>query len=72
MNPLLTGKDTAIVLKVAEATVKAWTRDGRLPCVRLGRSVRYRAEVISRVAELGLEAARENKEPVRAGDALVG
>ena len=38
---LLTVRQTAEVLQVCEKTLWALTRAGRLPCVRIGRGVRY-------------------------------
>jgi len=38
---LLTARDTARALAVCEKTLWALGRDGKLPCVRIGRAVRY-------------------------------
>lgn len=38
---LLTASEVAELLSVKESWVRDATRDGRLPCVRLGRYVRY-------------------------------
>jgi excisionase family DNA binding protein len=43
---LLTVDETAKLLKVAPVTVRRYIADGRLPAVRVGRSVRVRRESI--------------------------
>ena len=52
-------RDVAKVTKLSERTVFTLTQDGVIPCIRLGRSVRYRPAAVldalrkleSRVAE---------------------
>lgn len=39
-KPLLTTHDVAALLKIKEATVRRWIRDGDLPAVNLGREWR--------------------------------
>lgn len=44
-EPLLTAEDVAKRLNVHTETVRRWTRDGKLPAVRLpNRAVRFRSE----------------------------
>lgn len=38
---LLTARDAAAVLAISPRTLWAMTASGELPCVRIGRSVRY-------------------------------
>jgi excisionase family DNA binding protein len=53
-RPLLRRGAVAELLDVSERTVRQWTDDDRLPCVRLGRAVRYRPEDIERLRAEGL------------------
>ena len=49
-EPLLyTRRQVAALLNLCEKSVWQLTRDGRLPAVRLGRSVRYAREDIERL-----------------------
>jgi excisionase family DNA binding protein len=41
LNRLLTPREAARVLAVSERTLWGLTRSGQIPCVRIGRSVRY-------------------------------
>jgi excisionase family DNA binding protein len=41
---LLTARDVAVLLCVAVSTVYELTRSGRLPCLRIGRAVRFSKE----------------------------
>lgn len=41
MDNLLTGKETAAVLKLSPRAVFDHTKKGNLTCVRFGKSVRY-------------------------------
>lgn len=38
---LITPRETAKMLSVSERTLFSWSRKGILPCVRVGRIVRY-------------------------------
>ena len=40
-EPLLTVREVADLLRVAEKTVRRWVAQRRLPCVRLGRAIRF-------------------------------
>jgi excisionase family DNA binding protein len=52
LEPMLTPAEGAALLGVSESTLRRWLREGLLPCVRLGRSVRLRvADVKSLQAE---------------------
>lgn len=44
LNPLLTVKRAAYLASVSEATIRRAIREGRLPSVRIGRSVRIRPD----------------------------
>jgi excisionase family DNA binding protein len=54
MRPLLTLKEVAATLNVSYLRAAELTREGMLPCVRIGRQVRVRPEDLERfVAEGG-------------------
>lgn len=38
---LLTPQDVAALLRIKPTTVYEWTRTGLMPCIRLGRAVRF-------------------------------
>ena len=57
--PLLwTPRETAKALSICGKTLWSLTRAGRLPCVRIGRAVRYSRDDILRF----IEASKDKKE----------
>ena len=46
MEELWLARDVAKFTKLSERTVFTLTADGTLPCIRLGRSVRYRPAAV--------------------------
>lgn len=53
MDEMLTVKEAAGRLKLAEETVRKMCRDGRLPCVKVGRLLRIKAaDVAALVGEV--------------------
>lgn len=42
MEELLSIKDVSRILNVRESTLRAWVFQRKIPCVRLGRLVRFR------------------------------
>lgn len=46
MEPLMTVREAAQVLGLKPWTVGEWARVGKLPCVKLGRAVRFKPEAI--------------------------
>jgi len=59
MEPLLmSARDTARALSICEKTLWALTRDGKLPCVRIGRAVRYDVQDVRRFIEAAKSGAR--------------
>jgi excisionase family DNA binding protein len=46
---LITVQETARMLKVSPLTVRRYIADGRLPAVKVGRSVRVRKEVLDQL-----------------------
>ena len=51
--PLLTVLQSAELLTVKEATVRAWIWRRRIPYVKVGRSVRIRREVVDELLQRG-------------------
>ena len=51
---LLTAKDVAHLLNVHVGQVRTWTTERKIPCVRLGRAVRYRPDVIEGLLAVGI------------------
>jgi excisionase family DNA binding protein len=54
-EPLLKTEDVARLLGVSPLTVRAWVFQRLLPCVRIGRAVRFKAEDIAKVQQKGLK-----------------
>ena len=48
LERLLTTRDVAEMLRLHEKTVRRMVREGRLPCLRLGRAVRFKVDDILR------------------------
>lgn len=46
---LLTAKEVAVILRVSHAHVLKMARDGELPAIRLGKTWRFRADVIDQL-----------------------
>lgn len=55
---LWTVADVAEYLGVSERTVRTWQRTRRLPCLRIGGTVRFRAVDIVAWADCSCESAR--------------
>lgn len=55
---LLKPREAAASLAVSEKTLWTWTKAGRIPCVRLGASVRY--SVAQLEAWIAGELSKEN------------
>lgn len=52
---LLKTEDVATILGVKPLTIRAWTFQRLLPCIRLGRAVRFRPEDIENIRREGLK-----------------
>jgi excisionase family DNA binding protein len=52
---LLKTEEVARLLGVSPLTVRAWVFQRILPCVRLGRSVRFKMEDIAKIQKKGLK-----------------
>jgi len=60
---LLTASETAALLGVKVSTVRQWTYQRRIPCVRLadGRAVRYPLSDLRRLISKGRQAPRSRE-----------
>jgi excisionase family DNA binding protein len=52
-EPLLDADDVANLLNIPVKTVRQYARDGRLPCRRFGKHIRYVRAEIAQVIEKG-------------------
>jgi len=46
-EPLISAEQAAALLNLHTNTVLLWARDGRIPCLRLGRRVAFRASSLN-------------------------
>ena len=61
MSMLMTAPEVAALLRVSAATVRAWTYQGRLPVVKLGRRTLYKEADILQFIEAGYRPASPDK-----------
>jgi excisionase family DNA binding protein len=54
IEKMLTTVDVSRILQVKPHTIRLWTWAGKIPSVKIGRAVRYRADVVERIAKEGL------------------
>lgn len=47
-EPLLTAAEIAPLLRVSVATIYRWADDGSVPCVKIGKTIRFRRSEIER------------------------
>jgi excisionase family DNA binding protein len=60
METLLRADELALALNVKLSTIRRWTYERRIPCVRIGRrAVRYRLQDVERVLLRNQPAIRE-------------
>lgn len=52
-SPYLTVSEVAKLVKVTSKTVRQWIRAGRLPAIRVGRTIRVRREALEAVLRAG-------------------
>ena len=50
-DEFLTIREVAQLLKLSEATIRKWCREGRLPALKLGKAYRIRRSDIDRLFE---------------------
>lgn len=55
----LTVEQAAAILQVRPSTLRAWVREGRIPCIRFGpRATRFTPELLRQFAEEKLDRRR--------------
>ena len=59
MDRLLTAAELAPVLQIDASTVLRLAKAGKIPCVRVGGSVRFAPDIIARLIEQGYNAHHE-------------
>jgi excisionase family DNA binding protein len=58
-DELLTASEVASLYKVPTSTVRAWAREGRLPCLRLGpRATRWTRPMLREFRDRSLDPGR--------------
>ena len=57
VDEFLTTRQVAELLKLSEATVRKWCREGRLPAVKLGKSYRIRRSDLDRLFDQATAAS---------------
>lgn len=50
-EPLLSADSAAELLSIHPGTLTRWAREGRIPCIHLGRKVSFRASALNRWLE---------------------
>lgn len=53
ISSLLSARQAASLLGIKLATLRKWTHERRIPCIRLGRRVLYDPEALERVIRAG-------------------
>jgi len=62
IDELLNYKEAAAALRLNVATVRSWTTQRRIPHIRLGRRVMYRARDLQQMIDDGYTPIREDKQ----------
>jgi excisionase family DNA binding protein len=61
-KPLLTLEQVAIKLNTSYPTVRLWEKQGKIPSIRIGRTVRFSPDVIESLSKISMaEKGRKNK-----------
>jgi excisionase family DNA binding protein len=50
-EPLLSAEEAASLLTIHTNTLRLWAREGRVPCIRIGRRVAFRASQLNKWLE---------------------
>lgn len=50
-EPLLSAEQAANLLTIHVNTIRLWARDGRIPCMRMGRRIAFRASQLNQWLE---------------------
>ena len=54
MEKLLGINEVSEILNIKKSTLRSWVFKREIPCVRLGRAVRFRPEIIEKIHREGL------------------
>ena len=57
ISSLLSARQAASLLGIKLATLRKWTYQRRIPCIRLGRRVLYNPEALKRIIRAGEQPA---------------
>ncbi len=57
ITSLLNAREAASLLGIKLATLRKWTYERRIPCIRLGRRVLYNPEALKRIIRAGEQPA---------------
>jgi len=52
-NPLLTIKEFAKIVKIAPKTLYRLASTGKIPCIRIGRNIRFSPDMIDQMRQRG-------------------
>ena len=52
-NELLTIKEFAKIVKIAPKTLYRLASDGKIPCIRIGRNIRFSPDMIAQMTQGG-------------------
>ena len=52
-NELLTIKEFAKIVKIAPKTLYRLASDGKIPCIRIGRNIRFSPDMITQMTQGG-------------------
>ena len=63
---LLTRREAAAILRISERMLFTLTKRGDVPCVRIGRSVKYRPSDIAAFVEQNLRSCAAPTQPMAA------
>jgi excisionase family DNA binding protein len=51
-EPLLSADEAAALLTIHPNTLRLWARNGRIPCIRMGRRIAFRASQLNAWLEI--------------------
>ena len=61
IEPMVTLKEAAAVLRVSEKTLKAWCASGKVPCVKIGRGWRLNRRDLEELTKPKLALVPDDK-----------
>jgi len=60
-EPLLSATEAAELLQIHPKTIQAMARDGKIPCVRMGKYWRFRATSLDEWVKEGLKSTYQSR-----------